>query len=278
MRRVFKISLSRIRPHNTVLMLPKGQDVKVVSITSVSEGATAQLLPSPMTISTPTSVRYDVVSSSSVWIEVEGFHLEDLLLADIMEVSVSLANYAPYGEALFRDQSLSFHEYLAVKYRVEDVKDSFISAVLGIRAIDKYENTVYNEDIHLSLNEDGEMVEYATGVTSVVLPISPEPNSLRVIMGGDQTSEFSLADKVVTVDVPKGVDCYIIYKPFYASSGLYVPLSNNVSINSSGEIRLRDDYCSVINYSIKLRVFNTGITLVNHTPIIKSLALVASDK
>lgn len=279
MRKVFTLTLDRITPHNTALLKPVGSDVKIVAMyTTSSNGETVQLLDKPIEIETFASVRYPTVVSSTLWVEIEGRYINELSMNDVLGVQVSMAEYKTLGSASFPDARMVFHKYLSLAYAVEDVKDVYIQATLGVRTLDKYDNIIYSEDIELGLNADNKMVAYATTGSKVVLQYMPSENSVEVIMEGDRTHEFTVTGRDVNIDIPEGASCYVIYRPSYLDNGVFTQITDNVSMNSNNEIELRDDQCSTLIYALSLRVFNTDLTSTNHTPIIKSLAVVSSDQ
>jgi hypothetical protein len=279
MRKEFKLHLDRIRPHNTVLLKPKHDNVKIVSIsTTDDDGRPLSLLDEAIEINSNTSIRYDVITSSVLWIEIEDVYVSELSVDDFLSIEVSLAEYATHGVASFPEGRMAFHKYISLAHSIENVKDAYVQAKLGLRTLDRFGNIVYSEQVSLGLNDDREMVAFATEGPMVELPIRPNPDSIKVIVEGNYSKEFTVEDNRVYIDIPKDVSCYIIYKPFYISNGTFTQLSNNLSINSNNEIELRDDGCSTIVYTLELSVFNTGLTLINHTPIIKSLILVSSDQ
>jgi hypothetical protein len=279
MRKVFTLALDRITPHNTALLKPVGSEVRIISMHTIDgDGRTIDLLSSPINIESPTSVRYGTIISSTLWVEIESAYINELSIDDVLDVHVSMAEYSTAGAVTFPEAKMVFHEYLSLSYLIENVKDVYAQAILGIRTLDKYENIIYSEDIALGLNDDGKMVAHATTGHSVTLPYIPMDGSVEVIAEGDRTKEFTVSGNTVSIDVPDGSDCYIVYKPDYISDGVFSEVSGNVSINSSNEIKLRDDQCDTIIYTLSIKIFNTDLTSTNHTPIIKSLAVVSSNK
>ncbi len=279
MRKIFTLTLGRLTPHDTVLIKPTGSDLSIVSMyTTDGEGGSTQLLERPITIESATSVRYETLVSSTIWIEIEGPYINELSIDDVAEVEVSIAEYQTYGECIFSDARMVFHKYISLSHRIDDIKDSYIQATLGVRTLDRYDNIIYSEDIEIGLNEDHKMITHANTGNHISLPHVPIADSIEVIVEGSSTDEYTVEGNIIYIDIPDGFSCYAIYTPEYLANGVFTKLNENISINSNNEIELRDDQCSTIMYSLKLKIYNTDITSANHTPIIRSLAVVASDK
>jgi hypothetical protein len=277
-RNIFSIGFNSSLPHNTILIKPK-VDIKVVSIFTINVDAKRiELLSKPIEIDSSTSIRYESIFSGKIWIEVEGTYVNELTLDDLMIVEVSLAKYFTRGEYLSNENKVSFHKYISPIWEIDNIKDVLIDADLGIRVLDRYNNVIYNETIPISLNDDGYLVEYARNGSFVYLPVEPIPESIEILMEGDYTKEFELDNQKVIIDIPNDTDCYIIYKPKYIETGAFTKVSENVSINSNGEIKLREDNCDTILFTYTVKVYNTDLTSTNHTPIIKSLGIVSSSK
>lgn len=275
-RKTYVLELNRSSAHNTILLTPKSE-IKVVFVKTVSvAGDEVIILSTPETLDSPTSIRYDSTVSSRVWIEIEGTYVNELTLDDLLDIDISLANYSAFGEYVSEKGRVSFHKYISVAYDINNIKDVFVQAELGIEVLDKYNAIVYSESIPISLNDDYKMVSMATNGNTIKLDV--EPSEVEVIVEGDYIDEFTVDGKFVTVDIPKDTNCYAVYKPFYIGEGSFKNLSENVSINSNNEIRLRDDNCEYILYTIKLKFYNTDVTSINHTPVLKSLALIATSK
>lgn len=277
-RKTFALSLDRGLAHNTISLNPK-TDLKVTHIkTSLPDGSEMVILDNPIEIEEPTSIRYASVVSSRIFIEIESHYVDELTIDDLLTAEISLAKYDTLGEYSSEEGRLSFHKYLSVVSDIKNVKDTFFKAELGIKALDRYDNIVYSDIIPVSLNEDGWMVEYRNRPEPgniIELPVAP--SEVKVLIGGEYTDEFTVLENKVTFDIPAHTDTYILYRPFYADNGTFSKVTENISINSNGEVMLRDDKCQSILYTLNLSIYNTDISSSNHTPIIKSLAVVVTD-
>jgi hypothetical protein len=278
-RKIFLVELDGISPHNTLFLKPVSADVRVIQIKTIgSDSEEVIILDNPITVEGPSSIRYPAVVSGRVWIEIEGSYVNELALDDLLGAQISMAKYGNIGEIISEDNRLNFHEYLSVAFEVSNVKDAFIQGDLGVRTLDKYDNIVYTESIPISLNDDQVMIAHATSGSYIDLPIKPQESSVKVLVANSYTEEFTLDGSKVIIDIPNDVSCYVLYKPFYVEDGMFSKITDNVSISPNGEIKLRDENCSSIIYNFKLNVYNTDLTSTNHTPIIKSLALISSNQ
>ncbi len=277
-RNVFTVNFNSVLPHNTLLIKPK-IDTKIVSIYTINTDAERiELLVNPIEIDSNTSIRYETIFSGKIWIEVEGTYVDELSIDDILIAEVSLAKYFTMGRYRSEEGQISFHKYISPIWEIDNVKDVLVDGELGIRTLDRYKNVIYDDTIPISLNDDGYLVEYANNGTEVPLPIEPLMESVKVLVEGNYTDEFEVIGNKIILDIPNNTDCYIIYKPIFLDSGSFMEISENVWINSNGEIKLREDNCDTILFTYTVKLYNTDLTSTNHTPIIKSLGIVSSSK
>jgi hypothetical protein len=197
---------------------------------------------------------------------------------DIISVSLSTTNFTEYAKIEFDEAEMSFHKYVSCGYVIENQGDSFVNLSLGLRVYDRFENLISTDTVYIGLNDDNVVLKKQTGGTSVVLQLEPKIDTLLVLISGEQTTEFTVENKTVHVDIPDGVTCYVLYQPLYISQQGFVKISETVSINSNNEIRFEIDNGSILKYKAEVEIVNTDISNIYSTPVIKNIAIIASDK
>lgn len=278
-RRSYWIYGNKSVPHNHVIMNALEDDVEISSITSIgSDAQEVEIISKPTIVSKTLSVRYPVLNSDRLRITIDHPLSNILQLSDLLRVSVGLENYNSIGKYISPESTMGFNKNLSVIYDIDQILDVFLKCTIHLSVIDNYDNIVYSATIPTSINDDGFMVEHSNSSNRVELPYEPIPDSVRILIGSSEVDEFTIDGKNIVFSAPDGYDCLIIYKPMFTQQGTLHSITENVSINSSYGIQLVDNYCNKIIFSISLEVFNPDTTAINHTPIIKSLGLLTSDR
>jgi len=265
--------------HNYMILKAIEPDIVVSSITAIaSDGGEIEMIANPVKIGSSSAVRYGTIVSDRIRITID-HHLSDVLkLEELINVRLGLDNYKTSSKYISDKSQINFNKNLTIVYDIENLLDAFIKTELHLSVIDNYDNIIYSEIVPVSINDDGWMVERAIGVTEIELPYNPVEDSLYILIEGSRIDKFKIVDRKVILDIPMGYECLIIYKPKFTEQGSLYELSNNVSLTPSYGLILRDNYCNKINFSLIVDIYNPDITSTNHTPIIKSLGIMTSDK
>lgn len=278
-RRNYWIYSNKSVPHNHVIITAIEDGVFISSITAITmEGEEVSLIAQPMSISKKVSSRYPVISSDRLRITIDHPLSDTLSLSDLLSISVGLENYNNIGTYIAKEKTVGFNKNLSVVSEISNILDVYIKTTLHLSAVDNYDNIVYTGTIPLSINDDGYMVEHANTLSDVELPYEPAEGTIRIIIDGTEVDEFTISGKTISFSAPDGYDCFIIYKPLFTEQGKLHDITENISINPSYGIQLVDNYCSKIIFSMTVEVYNPDTTSTNHTPIIKSLGLLASNR
>lgn len=278
-RRSYWIYGNKSVPHNHVIINALEDDIEISSITAIgSDAQEVEIISQPTIVSKTLSVRYPVINSDRLRITVDHPLSEILQLSDLLRVSVGLENYNSIGKYVSPESEIGFNKNLSVIYDIDQILDVFLKCTIHLSAIDNYDNIVYSATIPTSINDDGFMIEHSVNSNSVALPYEPAPDSVKILIGSTEVDEFTIEGNNVLFSAPDGYDCFIIYKPLFTQQGMPHKITENVSINSSYGIQLVDNYCNKVVFSMSLEVFNPDTTAINHTPIIKSLGLLTSDR
>ena len=261
------------------MLQSKEENLKVSSITAIgNDGEEIEILSDPVIVGKTISIRYPIITSDRVRVTVDHALSEVLPLEDLLSVQVGLDNYKSIGKYTSEERQINFNKNLTVVYELNDILDAFIKTELFISVIDNYDNIIYSSSIPLSINDDGWMIEHANSGTKIELPYEPVEESLYIMIEGSRVDNFEIDGNFVVFSIPNGYDCFVIYKPKFIEQGGLYEFSDDVKISPSYDIILREDYANKINFSISIDVYNPDITSTNHTPIIKSLGIMTSDK
>ncbi len=265
--------------HNYMTLKAIQPGVIISSITAIAAaGGEVEIISNPTKIGKSAAIRYQAEVSDRIRVTIDHPLTEVLELKDLISIRLGLDNYETVGGYTSEETQINFNKNLTVVYDIENILDSFIKTELHLSTIDNYDNIIYSEIIPISINDDGWMVEYATGVSEIELPYKPVVDSLYVLIENSRINQYEISGNKVILDIPEGYSCMVLYKPEFIEQGGLYEFSNNVSLTPSYGIVLRKDYSNKINFSLVLDIYNPDITSVNHTPIIKSLGLMTSDK
>lgn len=265
--------------HNAISLIPKIDGIVILDLyTFGNNGERIDLINSSISINKPTIIKYDLLVSSSVFIDVSNIYAEDLEISDMISVAVSTTNNNDFGTVVYKETKMSFHEYLSVKYSIENSQDSFINLKLGLKCYDRFGNLQSVDTVILGLNDDNFLIKKQTGGQSITLDYEPLLSSVSVIINGQYTKEFTINGNDVIIDIPDQVDCYVIYQPAYIQTGEFVKISENISINANNEIKFLYTYSDYIQYIAELEIVNTNISNSNSSPVIKNISLITSDR
>lgn len=277
--KVFKYQLPIKSSHNNVIITPivDGIILRSVRVITIEDGELF-IYNEAHALDTAISIKYPTITTSSIFIEITHDFADELELERLVEVSLTLNDYKFSGSYAAKEGRLSFNKYVSLISEIENEKDSYIQANLGCIVADKYDNTLYRFNALVGLSNDNFLVKKVDSYNGIIeLPYQPKENSVRVIVEGDDINEFTIDDTNIVVDIPKGSESYIIYQPFFIDIGGFSKISDVMMINSSNEILLKDEYCETIYYNLSIEVYNTDISNSNHSPIIKSLAIITSE-
>lgn len=278
-RRTYWIYGNKSVPHNHIIIDALEDDIEISSITAInSDAEEVEIISAPTTVSKTLSVRYPAVNTDRLRITIDHPLSDILRLSDLLRVSVGLENYNSMGKYISPESEIGFNKNLSVIYDIDQILDVFMKCTIHLSAIDNYDNIVYSATIPTSINDDGFMIEHSNSSNAVTLPYEPVHDSVKILIGSSEVDDFTIDGKDILFSAPDGYDCFIVYKPLFTQQGTLHKITENVTINSSYGIQLVDNYCNKIVFSISLEVFNPDTTAINHTPIIKSLGLLTSDR
>jgi len=265
--------------HNYMLLSAKEDGLKVSSITAIGEeGEEVEILSSPISVGKSISIRYPVIITNMVRVTLDHPLSDILSLADLLSVKVGLDNFRTTGRYISEETQVNFNKNLTAVYEIDNILDAFIRTELHLSIIDNYDNIIYSGIVPISINDDGWMVERVEGEGEVELPYEPIEESLYILIDGSRIDSFIIDGKFVRFNIPKGYESFIIYKPQFIEQGLLYEFSKDIKLTPSYGLVLREDFCNKINFSIVVDIYNPDVTSINHTPIIKSLGLMTSDK
>lgn len=265
--------------HNSIIFEPKTSGIILRSVRAITKDfGEVFLFNESQAINDRTSIRYETIVSSSIFIEVSHDFANELDLEKLLNIRVGLDNFKTSGSIEVTPGKLSFNKFLTLAYTVDNMKDSYMQATLGCSIADKYENTLYNFSLPISMSDDNYLIyRLKGGEKEHILPINPRESTIRILIDNLDIDEYEVSDNKIFVDIPKGVNAFVIYQPFYVENGGFTSINEDVKINSNNEIQLRDEYCETIYYNLAVDIVNTDITNTNHTPILKRLALISSQ-
>lgn len=266
-------------PHNHIVINTIADEVVVSSITALDDDSReVEIIDKPTIITKVTSLRYPVMHADRLRITVDHPLVESLSLEDLLHVAVGLENYHTIGKYVSPEAEMGFNSQVAVVYDVKQVLDVFIKCTLHLSVTDNYDNTLYSATVPVSLNDDGFMVEASMDSDEVTLPYEPDPETLYILVGQTRVESFSINGRVVKFSAPSGYECLVIYKPMFLSGSSVYAVTESVSINPQYGLILEDAHCKKIRFSMTVESFNSDVTLINHTPVIKSLGLLTSNR
>ncbi|RLA68386.1 MAG: hypothetical protein DRQ78_00750 [Epsilonproteobacteria bacterium] len=278
-RKNYWIYSNKYISHNYAILKSKEDGLKVSSITAIgNDGLEIEILSNPISIGKTVSIRYPVLTSDRVRITIDHPLSEVLRLEDLLSVQLGLDNYRTIGSYISQQEQINFNKNLTVVYDIDNILDAFVKTEIHLSIIDSYDNIIYSSIIPISINDDGWMVEHTTSGTNIELPYEPIEDSLYILIEGSKVDSFEIDGKFIAFSIPEGYDCFIIYKPKFIEEGGFYEFSNDIKLTPSYDIILREDYANKINFSIAIDVYNPDVTSTNHTPIIKSLGIMTSDK
>lgn len=264
--------------HNYILMKSVEDNLKISSITAIdSNGKELEIISNPINIGRSTAARYPVMITDRIRVTIDHPLADILKLEELVSIEISLNNYETVGRYTSKQTDINFNKNVTLVHDIENMLDSFIKTELHLSTKNNYGNIIYSEVISLSVNDDGWMIEHVIDDHETELPYEPVEDSLYILIDGATVDKFEINSKKVKFSKPNAYDCYIVYKPKFIEQGNLYRLSENIDITPSYDLILRDNYCDKITFSIVIDVFNTSITSINHTPIIKALGLMTSD-
>lgn len=276
-RKIFSASLQKASQHNNIALTPKQPGLRLISIKTTDEfGKKIELTTRAVDLYSPFSIQYDTVISKMLWIELEHEFINDFDLNELLEVSISRDTYNSYSYFKADPQEINFHKYLFLDYDIKHAADVYIKATLSLEVVDKYQKQIYGTKVSIGLNDDGYLVNRGKG-PFVDLDTEPLLSSIKVMIGPDQTSEFSLEGRRMSVDIPEGFECLVLYKPAHIEAGHFTPIDRNVSINANNELLLNERYADSIRYVLEVEMFNLNLTQTQATPVINSITVLSSD-
>lgn len=281
-RKLFSLDTSSVRSqisHNSILITPKIDGIRIMDLYIFDQfGQRIDVIDVPIAITKSTVFNYDIVSSSDIWIDIDHPSIQFLDPDELISVSIAVTNFLEYAKIEFDETTMSFHKNLVCGYSIENAGDSFINMNLGIRVYDRYNNLMSTDSVDIGLNDDNFVLKKQIGGTKVDLQTEPEETSIRVLISGEYTDEFTVSGKTINIDIPDGVPCYVLYQPKYIQEGSFTKVSETMSINSNNEIRLDINNGSIIKYRATVEIVNTNISNTNSTPVIKNIAIIASSR
>ncbi|RLA68535.1 MAG: hypothetical protein DRQ78_00165 [Epsilonproteobacteria bacterium] len=278
-RKSYWIYSDKYLSHNYMLLRSIESELRISSITTLAgDGEETEILKNPIDIGTAKSLRYPPIVSDRIRVTID-HPLSDVLTIDqLVKIDVGLDNYETMGTYQSEIEVANFNKNLTVVYDIENTLDALFRLELHISVVDNYENIVYSSIIPISINDDGWMVEHGNSGSGIDLPYEPVEESMYILIDGSSVDNFEVEDKRVKFSMPEGYDCFVVYKPKFIEQGGLYEFSKDVSLTPSYGMVLRDDYCNKVEFSIILNSYNPDITSINHTPIIKSLGIMTSDK
>jgi hypothetical protein len=169
---------------------------------------------------------------------------------DIKLVS-SYSKYAKSGTIKTEEVTIPFSRKIAIDIDYENLGDAHISAVVGIAIDDENGENIYGKDIFLPVSSDSvlydpRIVNDAYSMYGYIDDKLIEDSALLV----DR-------DDILRFIIPKNTDKNITL------------FGNNISID--GVVG------SLIRVNVEIRIINTNFTLIDHTPVIKRIGMVAYD-
>ncbi|MDB4533418.1 hypothetical protein N9242_01000, partial [Vicingaceae bacterium] len=253
-------------------------DLKISSITAIdSDGKELEIIANPINVGKSTSARYPLMITDRIRVTIDHPLANILELEDLVTIEVSLNNYNTVGNYVSKETSVNFNKSVTLTYSVENILDSFIGIDLHLSTVNNYGNIIYSSVIPISINDDGWMIQQTSSDFETELAYEPVEETMYILIDGAKVDKFEVEGKIVRFSKPEGYSSYIIYKPTFTESGKMYEISKNIKMTPSYGLVLRDDYCEKIIFSIVMNIYNTSITSINHTPIVKSLGLMTSD-
>lgn len=280
-RKLFNINFNQggAIAHSAISIVPKIDDIAILDIYVLgNSGERINLIKSSIKVDKPILIKYDLIVSSSIFIDISNKYIEDLSIGDILNITVSTNNNTTYGSVIFDETKVMFHQFMSVKYSIDNAEDSFVNLKLGLKCYDRFNNLQHTDTVVLGLNEDNFVIKKQVGGNSVLLDYEPIPESVGVIINGSYTKEYTIDGKSIIIDVPDNTECYIIYQPYYIKTGQFVDLTDNLEINSNNEIKFKLKSSDYILYTAELEVVNTNLSNSNSSPIIKNISIITSDR
>lgn len=279
MKKKYWLYLDKVFTHNSLTMTSDTGTSVMSIIAIVDDGSELEIINSPIEVSGDTSVSYEPITSNRLRVTISHPLANVLTLDELISINVSLQDYTHTGSFISEVQEIAFGEQLSVVHDIDNVLDVLFRCNLSIKTLDNYGNIIYAEEIPISINDDGYMVEYTDDDTLqfIELEYDPDLNSMYALIGHSKTREFKVVGRQVYISKPKGHRVFIVYKPKFLVTGSKHKISEDIEITPSHDLILRDSYCSKIKFTIKLEMINPDVTKITHTPVIKSLGLMVSS-
>lgn len=278
-RRIFTLPLPKLMAHNCLTLTPQSEDIKIISISTYTvDNVKVQLIKEPIALNAIKAIRYNNLVSSSISIEIEHMYVKELDIDDLVFAELGLSEYSHSGKLLTKEMEISANEFIHIMYDIGNIGDSLCKATIFMQGLDRFGNIVFAESVPFSVNDDGHILEYANTSNGVALSYSPIEDSVSVFIDGNQTSEFTIDSNFIAIEIPNNSTAYIKYRPSFLDEGIFVDISNFISINSSWTLKLREKNCVKLKYRIGIETYNMNITSTNSTPVIKRLAVISSSK
>lgn len=277
-KKTYLLDLGKRDVHNCIILNPVASiEFNITSIfTTDISGVKTELLQAPITLNRRTAVRYPSVVSSAIGIVVDNHFTSTLDLVDFLTAKVQASDFSEYGKIESAESRLNFGTYLNIVSDIDDMKDAFVNATIGISTYSRFNDHLYSGSLVIGLNDDGEIAHYVKDSSPIVLAHEPIDGSVKIIISGDYTTEFTVSGNIVDFSLPAGETAVVVYKPLYLSSVGFTDITREISANYNREIKLINEKCDYIIYNCMIEVINSSLTLTNHTPVIKSIAIVSS--
>jgi len=278
-RKDYWVETAKYISHNFLSLRGKESGIKVYSITSLDQNSKEVELSSGLIeINKAITIRYNTLVSNRIKITIEHPLLETLSLYDLLDIQVGLDEYKTQGSYQSQEEEISFNKYLTVVSDVKHSLDSLIDLRLNISTVDRYGTIIYSDSVSISINDDGWIINKIDNSGIIALEYIPSEENIYIQIGDNKISPDSIDGKNIKVDIPEGYTGYVIYRPAFIEEGLNIEISEDITMTPNYGLILREDYCSKVMFSIEVSIYNLEETLVNHTPIIKSLGLMTANK
>jgi len=277
-RNTHTFSLRNSVLHNFTAITPKVAGVTLLSIsTHDRHGKEVLLLPHTIEINKATSVRYGLIESRTVTVSYSHDLADAVRVEDLLTVEAGLSKYDTQGGYISNEQSMPFSKNVNLLYDIDNILDVYNRCRLNLRVVDKYGVILYGATVPISVNNDGMMIEPLDDDGSAELPYAPEIDSIYLLVGDSVVNNYLIDGKTVSADIPAGYTAYVVYRPDFSNGGVLFCTDGKIEVMPDYSIQLDDRFCDSIFFSIEILSINTETTSFNHTPIIKSLGIMASD-
>lgn len=269
----FSLSMGREMMHNTTLIEPVVPFTIYEMYIIGPDGKKVSLLTSPVEVTGPSSISYEPISSSNIWMSISAEYADQLTHEDFFSVKTSMDSYKKHGSFTSRDNNVSFNKRMYLYQKSHIPSGCYCNCTISFYTKDRFGNHVYSGEAQLPIGDNQRLFQ-DIGINPE-LRYEPEESTLIVLADSEVINDYTVKEGRIIFDKIDGVDFFAIYKPKYVSQGGTYHVNENVSISPSGAIILNDENCSSIEYSVLVNIVN--VSGVKDTPIIKNLAVITSE-